>query len=59
MLKNNNSKKAFNLEEIKKTLTLLSKKNKNKVPEYLDKLKSDYGIKAKLATKDNEFLKYM
>lgn len=47
------------LNEIKDNIKRIYKKNKDKVPDYLDFLKKQNSVKKRIAKSDNEFLKYM
>lgn len=47
------------MENVNNTIKKMHKKNKNSVPEYLDKIKEERNLKVKEEIFDNDFLKYM
>lgn len=51
--------KYSNQNSVEKTIKKIHKDNKEKVPEYLDKLKEEKQTVIKEASYNNEYLKYM
>ena len=54
-----NDSKHKNIVEIKEDLKKLNEIDKTLIPQYLDNLKNISNKGKKVATKNNEFLKYM